>query len=429
MRLLRFACFAVVVGCSNSPSPRLIAGGGIGDGSIDGTLNVYVIDHDTEAAISGATVEVGTTQKTTDAKGLAVFSVSGKQTVTVSATGYVATVWADVDGANVTVPVNPTPDTPDQATLSGTIASWSSITVPAQHVKAGYVLYSSDTKANNGANSIATPGAGQLCGVAPTDTMCSWSVATRTGNVTLTAVLVDVDTKGTVTGTDDTRSIIGYATTAAVTVDANVNQTGIVLDQVDAGDLEDVTIDTGTPPAALTTLGFEVGVELDNFEVVELPVSALSTDYSTVLVPKPTVYAADADFRLTGSASTTSNPTAQSIIQRTKQTSTALAAGTWLDPPTNATITTTNATFDPVAGASAHTVKWTNATGDDVLDVTIFDPTDTSFDVPNLVALPSGTLTATVQGIAATFPVNNFSLDDDLDELWGVSSQPATVGQ
>jgi hypothetical protein len=428
MRLLRFACFAVVVACSNSPSPRLIPGGGIGDGDIDGTLNIYVIDHDTEMPITGATVEVGTTQKPTDSKGLATFGPSGPQTITVQAAGYVSTVWASADGANVTVPLNPTPDVPEQATLTGTIASWSSITVMAQHVKAAYVVYSWDSKANNGANDLTTPANGQLCGLAPADTTCAWTVVTRTGTVTLTAVIVDIDTNGTVSQDDDTRSIIGYATVPAVTVDSGVNQSGIVLNQIDAGNLEDVTIDPGTPPAALTTTGYLVGIELANDEVVQLPVSALSTDFTTVLVPKPTVYAADATFRLTGEAQTTSVPTAASIVQRTRLASTALATGTWLDTPTNAMVSASSASFTPVAGASAHQISWQDGSipPKDLLQVTIFDPKVTTFAVPNLVA-PTGAVTATVSALAATFDVKNFSLDDDLDKVWGDSAQPATL--
>ena len=38
---LAFACGAsIVAACGNNPDPRIIAGGGIGDGDIDGVLNV-----------------------------------------------------------------------------------------------------------------------------------------------------------------------------------------------------------------------------------------------------------------------------------------------------------------------------------------------------------------------------------------------------
>jgi predicted secreted protein len=43
----------------NDVDPRVIAGGGVGDGEIDGELNVYVIDTSTDAPIAGAMVQVG----------------------------------------------------------------------------------------------------------------------------------------------------------------------------------------------------------------------------------------------------------------------------------------------------------------------------------------------------------------------------------
>src|SRR6478609_7009016 len=50
--------------------PRVIAGGGIGDGPIDGVAFIHVIDDATRMPVSGATVRVGTVDGTTDAAGL-----------------------------------------------------------------------------------------------------------------------------------------------------------------------------------------------------------------------------------------------------------------------------------------------------------------------------------------------------------------------
>src|SRR5947199_5218060 len=73
----------------NHPPPRVIAGGGIGDGAIDGVVNLYVIDDATRMPVSGATVRVGGMDGTTDATGLFVAtSVEGPQTISVKATGY-----------------------------------------------------------------------------------------------------------------------------------------------------------------------------------------------------------------------------------------------------------------------------------------------------------------------------------------------------
>src|SRR5262245_42813560 len=66
-----------------SSEPRLIPGGGIGDGPISGKLNVYVIDEDTRNVLSSATVRVGASDDLspcmaiTDSTGLARFDASG----------------------------------------------------------------------------------------------------------------------------------------------------------------------------------------------------------------------------------------------------------------------------------------------------------------------------------------------------------------
>src|ERR1043165_5454588 len=66
----------------NRPPPRVIPGGGIGDGAIDGVVNLYVMDDATRTPLANATVRVGTLDGTTDATGLFVAEgVVGPQTV------------------------------------------------------------------------------------------------------------------------------------------------------------------------------------------------------------------------------------------------------------------------------------------------------------------------------------------------------------
>src|SRR3569832_154168 len=101
-----FFVLAFITACGNSPDPRVIKGGGVGDGAIAGVVNVYVIDHDTYAPIADATVAVAGKQQQTDDTGLVVQSdVSGPQTIAVKAAGYRGAVWQDVNGANVTIAV------------------------------------------------------------------------------------------------------------------------------------------------------------------------------------------------------------------------------------------------------------------------------------------------------------------------------------
>ena len=417
MRII--ACLvAALAACSNDPDPRLIHGGGIGDGSIDGTLHVYVIDHDTEQPIQGATVEVGTKQQMTDKNGLTSFGVSGAQTVTVSASGYRGTVWMKVNGANVTVPVTKlgTPN-PDQATLAGTITNWSSVTVPTGHAKAALVLYSQTDRLGDPENNLSTPANGNVC-VGPT---CNWSVVSRTGAVTLLAIVVDIDPSTN----PNTQTVIGWAVKTGLQVNSNVNQSGLALDLVDAGNLETATVDYGTPPAALTTHNAVIGYEISKNEIVQAPM--IPAGGTSLLVPKTAVFAPNTTRRLTALAQSTTVPPAASIVLRHAITGSTLSAGTWLDPPTNVAVTRTNASFAAVTGASVHQAQWSDSTGV-VLEITCFDNKTTSFDVPALVALPtSGALAASVSAIRATFSLTDFSLDDDIDKLDGDSAQPTTV--
>jgi len=421
-----FLALALLVGCSNDVDPRLIEGGGVGDGDIDGEVNVHVIDSRTDEPIQGATIAIKETEKKSDAKGLAVFAdVEGSQTIAVLADGYRSTVWMSVNGANVTIPLQPLEGVPESAELSGTIAGWQNINVAQGHIKAAFVLYSQSDDLGDGANNISTSMNRNICFGAND---CTWTVATRTGAVTVVAVIVDRDSKGNLDPMDDTNQIIGYAYKSGVVVNGGVNQSGLVLDQIEAGNLEMVTLDEGTPPAGLSEVVMFPGIESGEDEVIQLPLAIL-TDSLTLLVPKRTVFGAEATYRLTGIAQTTSgDAAAQSIILRQGLTETALEAGEWMIPPVGVSVTRSIASFEPVAGAKAHSVTWRNEMREEVLEITSFDPKIGEIEVPNLVALPSaGMLTARVNAIGADFDTNDFSLKDDSDLLWGIASQPFDI--
>ncbi len=426
MRIYFLACVMTVAACGNSPDPRVIKGGGVGDGAIDGLVNVYIIDNDTYAPIVDATVEVAGTQQTTDDTGLVIFqNVSGPQTVAVKAAGYRGAVWQDVDGANLTIPVTKLGNiTAQQATLSGAVTAWDSVTVATGHVKAAIVGYSQSDDLGDPANNITTPNNGNVCVGNPST--CTWSIAVRTGLVTLTAAIVDLDPHGNSDPSDDTYTIIGWATAPSVQVDAGVDQSGLMLDLLEAGKLQTVTIDYGTPPGALTKHDALVGVELSKHEVIQLPV--LPSGSTTALVPTLDAFAAGATYRLTAIAQTTDAAAgAQSVILQRGQTSTSLAAAQWLTTPTGVLADRTSARLDPVTGAKLHSVQWSDDTGV-LLEITMFDATKTSTTVPSLFALPTtGALTAKAQGIGADIDLGNFSLDTDKSLLWGISVQPETL--
>src|SRR5262245_54253280 len=70
-------------GGGHDVDPKIIPGGGIHDPGIDGEVNVFVIDEDTDAPMADATVRVGTIEGVTDSTGLFVASnddLTGPQT-------------------------------------------------------------------------------------------------------------------------------------------------------------------------------------------------------------------------------------------------------------------------------------------------------------------------------------------------------------
>jgi hypothetical protein len=422
---MRGLVLLAVAACSNDVDPHVIPGGGVGDGEIDGEVNVFVVDHD-DAPVAGATVEIGGAHKTTDAKGLVTFpDVEGAQTIAVKAAGFRSAVWVGANGANITIPLEATGAAPDSATLSGTIAGWDSITVPTGHAKAAIALYSQNTRLGDGANDLQTPAMGNIC---VGGASCNWTLVSRTGAVTVTAAIVDRDGKGTpLDPNDDTQSIIGWAFKTGVMVEKDVNQSGLMLDLVETGNLETMTIDTGTPPAGLSEVTSIPGVELSKDEVVQLP-SFINTDPTMLLAPKRTVFGGSATYRLTAIAQTSSGDTgAQSIVLRQGLTTPDLAAGDWLVTPTSVEASRTTASWAPVKGAAIHSVTWADATGD-LLEITVLDAKTASVEVPALVALPvSGTLTARVTAIGADLDLNDFSLEDDSDLIWGASAQPVSI--
>ncbi|HEY0250483.1 MAG TPA: hypothetical protein VGC41_03110 [Kofleriaceae bacterium] len=414
----------ILAACGNSPDPHMIAGGGVGDGAIDGTVNVYVIDSDTYEPIRDATVEIGSRDAQTDSTGLVVLGdVSGPQTVAVNATGYRGVVWQDVNGANLTIPVQKLGNlTAQQATLTGTVAAWDTVTVPAGHAKAAIVGYSQTDDFGDPANNLVTPSSGNVCFGNPS--VCNFSIVTRTGAVTLTAAVVDIDPHGNLDPADDTYTIIGWATGPSVQVNAGVNQTGLVLTQLDAGKLQTVTIDYGTPPDALPQRASIVGIEISSDEVLQLPVYPLGA--TSALIPALDSFPG-ATYRLTAVAQTTATDGPTSVVIQRGQTAATLMAAKWLTTPVDVSATRTSASLSAVAGAKLHSVEYSDATGI-LLTITMFDAKKLATTVPALVALPAdGELTVKAQGIGADIDLQNFSLDTDEPLLWGAATQPATI--
>lgn len=417
-------------GSNGSDIPaRVIPGGGIGDGPIDGVANIYAIDDATRTPIAGASVTLSSgsgapVTGTTDATGLfTAEGVHGAQDVTVAADDHRTEVWLGANGTNITIDLHAQVDaTPASANLSGVITGFDGLTVAAGHSKVGVVAYSQDDRLSDAENNLVTANNGNLCIVAQNaaDQTCPFTITARTGKVALVAVILDFPP-----GQGATPTLLGWATRTGVTVAAGTDQTGQDLALVGATDEASVTVDFGTPPTGLTNVAAVVGVELGDEGTLQLGQLAAPTS-PTVLVPKLSVFPSGATYRLTGIAKQDpTDPTPQSVILHRGLTGTSLDAGTWLDLPKNITVSHTAASWTAPTGALVSSVEYLNGTTH-LMNVTAFD-NRASITLPTSPALPSGVLTANVQSIQATIDVTNFSLDTDRDKLTGVSQVPATA--
>lgn len=414
----------------NHPPPRVIPGGGIGDGPIDGVVNLYVIDDATDAAISGATVRVGDLDGTTDATGLFIAEgVVGPQTVLVKAANMRSEMWLGANGANMTIALKAAADpTPTKANISGSIAGFGSVTVPSGHNKTAIISYSQDDKLGDAANNIPTAGNQHICSTNVQTGGCTFTVTTRTGSVALIAAIYDHDTNNTpLNGDDDTFTLIGWATKTGLNVQNGVDQTGVALDMVDVANLGNVSVTFGTPPAGMPNVAAIVGVELGGAGTLQLLPQILTPASTTLLAPKLAAFSG-ATYRLTAIANNGSTATSGSSAKLIRgQTATSLDAGEWLGLPSSLTLTRSGGSWTPVSGALLHGVEYDLADNTHLLSVTAIDGS-TSFTIPDLLALPaSGALIARSTALMGTIDLTSFSLDEDLDKVTGFSAQPTQI--
>lgn len=418
-----------ITGCGDDGGPapippRVIPGGGIGDGPIDGVANLYVIDDATRKPVHGANVRIGDVSGTTDVDGLFVAEgLTGAQTVVVTAGTYRPEMWVGANGTNLTLNMQPASDpVVAKANLSGTIGL-TSIVLPAGHMITASVNYSQTDDVGDLGNNIETPNGANVCFTGVQNNQpCTFTVASRTGHVGLIAAIYDRDLKGTPANpADDTQTLIGWATRTGITVTGGVDQSGQDLTLVSGGNLGTVTIDFGTTPAGLSSVAAVVGIKLPIEGVFQLPVLVTPTSAS-VLAPKPAAFGATS-YQLVGLANNGSDPaTTESIVIRRALAGTSLAAGTWLVPPQTASLTRTGASWSAVDATSVYSVEYGQGSAH-LLNVTVFDGS-TQITVPDLVTLPTGAIQGKVSAIGATgLDVNEFALDDDRTKLDRVADQ------
>jgi len=410
----------------NHPPPRVIAGGGIGDGPIDGVVNLYVIDDATRLPISGATVRVGGMDGTTDATGLFVAeNVEGPQNISIKATGYRSEMWIAANGANCTADLKPAVDPAiTKANISGSITGFDAIPVASGHHKTAIVTYSQDDKAIDAENNLATAADANICDV--TTGGCNFTVTARAGHVALIAAIIDHDLNGTpADGSDDIFTVTGWAYRTGLVVQDGVNESNVALTMVATSDLVTVSASLGSPPLG-SSAGL-VGIDLGSDGVAYLAPAFITLTSSSIKAPPLSAFPG-ATYRLIGIANNGTGPTAaSSAILLRGQSSTTLTAPAWLPPPSSPSLTLTGGTWTPVPGALVQGAEYNSAT-DHLLSVTSFDNT-AQFVISDVVALPTGAtgITAKATALGGTLDITNFSIDSDLAKVTAFTSQPVTI--
>ncbi len=407
--------------------PVIIPGGGIHDPGIDGTVNVYVIDADTDLPLAGAEVEIGTLTGTTDATGLFVATgIRGPQTVVAKASGHATAMWVGADGANVTMPLDASPaplTRPPQAQLTGSITGWAALPAPdLQRTRVALILFAQDPVLGSKANDLAQPPAMNSVPAAAcvrtttSNPPCAWKLNSRPGDLALGLVMIDVDNRGTADPTDDASVVTGYSVTP-ITVVAGANQTGVMvaLPPVDSAVRPTVTL--GTPPAALTQVQTVVGLDLGNRGVLRYPM--VDPIRPGAVVPTLAI-AAGAHYELLGLASepVADGTAAQSIVLRRGLADvTTLAAGTWLPPPTGLASDRMTVSFTRGRPEGPYVVELINAglgvEGRKVMSIAIFDDSSQVALPTAFAPLPGDPLTMKVTTIetAAALDLTNFEVD------------------
>ena len=418
---------------SAPPPPRVIPGGGIGDGPIAGVVNVYAIDDATRLPIQGATVTVGSASGTTDATGLyTATGATGAQDVVVDADGYRTEMWLGANGANVTIDLQTqTTAAPPSANVSGTIDLSSFAVTGVGHVKAALVTYSQSDQLGDAANNIATAGGTNICippsqtGQGSSDT-CSYTVTSRTGAIALVAAVIDHSGSGAGTNT-----LLGWAYRVGLTVVGGADQTGVDLNVVAPSDTTTEQFEFGTPPPGLTTEAGIAGIDIGDDGTLQLPIGlAPVSGAASLLVPKLSVFTGSS-YRFTGVASQGatggSDAVPESIVLIRAQTGSSISAGTWLAPPTNVSASVTQGSWTPTPGALVHSIEYVQGDAH-LLSATAFDGR-TSVTIPDAVALPTtgDPLTATVSALGGDIDLTNFGLDADRDKIDADCAQPAQV--
>ena len=456
MKTLGFTiCIALVAAAcgddKNMADPRLIAGGGVGDGSIAGRVNVYTIDGDTDDPVGSAEIFIGepgdeSLEATTDSSGLVTVDddlLDGPTTITVVANGYITSTWFGADGANVTIPLEAKdePTNLPQATIGGTIDGWEDLPAPdTGHFYVGIVSYSQTDDLGDPVNNLEQPSGNNglpanACVLAEFLTECDFEVNSRTGNVAIFATIIDIDTKGTEADTDDTNEIIGFAYKLDVTIEDGVDQSGVILEQIEIGAMTDVSLVVPRLPSGLDDVGAVMaldtadnGILMIGFfgdpqqDVISVP--KLSGDFSGDTY-RAIAFAGNED----DEPDDESTPSSTILLRGISDLTADIDLGDWLELPTDVALSSGEYSFTPVDGAALHTASIVNTIGDTKWDIVLLDGR-TAFTLPGLDPDPvPSTFDLAVSALEGSLDVTDFAIDDVIDSIDRTSRNRKRVSQ
>jgi hypothetical protein len=457
---LPFTWLAVgLLGCggvSGPPAPRLIEGGGVGDGKISSALNVYVIDEDSGAVLASASVRVGESSSTTpctvltDSTGVAKFatadcpSLKGPATITASVAGYTPATWIGVNAANVTIPLRATvPAAVETATVSGTITGWASLPVPpANHQTLALIAYSQTNDLGDRRNEITQgmrnvnvngtnyPIASNLCVINAAVSDCNWTLTTRTGPQAHVAIIVDQDTKGNNVDADDTFTVTGYAIKTGLDFVKDDAKTGESLAMIADADMQTFTASFASLPSGMDFMGGFPALELGAEGRIPFTTPALDMMHTSTRVPKLTGALAGKAYSLIAQAQDAIDMKEPSTLawRHDVDINSTVAVSNWLPPPSSISVLSGTYAFSAVAGATVHGGEIQNMLGDRVWSITIFDG-PTSFTLPGLSPDPIPVGTVNFQATALQIPgtdIGNFKIDDIKEKITAISSDVFT---
>jgi len=399
--------------------PRLIPGGGVDNGPINGVVHVYAIDAASGAPLSGAAVTIGGTELTTDGSGLATFEDSGlqgAQTVTATASGYAATSFVGANGGNVTLGLDKRQI--DTAMLTGSISNWGqlggSVSIGGDYVL-GVILNSSPPiLASVGAATVDQPV--DMDNV-PLNTCvrtvldsgpCNWTVMARRGGMTVPfALILQGNTNGTNNDiSDDVYELLGYA--IGTPVDAGSNQNGLNLTAKRKQDLDLTQLSVAMP--ASTGLEAEIAVpyiDLGARGQLVFPFPVLDASNTRIELPSLSGDFAGGEYQVAGVAVNDDNTVSSTSIVR-GASGTAQLPG-WLDRAGSLSASASGFSFSPVGDAEFHVGTYLDGNGSPLWRVIVLDPSGD-------VTLPSAASGASALRLTAFdvagFDVGDFSLAD-----------------